>query len=67
MEPLQEIVTPLEKYALEIARIFEAEGPKMAAARLNALSIDLQLPRWGVLAIRNIATSIIHGKIWKKE
>ena len=66
MEPLQEIVTPLEKYALEIARIFQAEGPKMAAARLTVLSIELQLPRCEVVEISNIAASIIHGKIWKK-
>lgn len=66
MQVLQDVVTPAEKMAEQVAKCFTEVGQKEAAAMVKELAVSHNLTYGEASALTHVASCMIHGKRWKK-
>lgn len=66
MNIVQAIVTPAEREAADIAKLYESDGAVAARRRLNEVAARLNFSVGEYDALVHVVTCMIRGKRWKK-
>jgi len=66
INPLQEVINPVEKMALEVANLFSEADPKPAQNKMKELSTSHNLTFGEANILGHIVSCMIHNKEWKK-